>query len=115
MGLNETFPTTSGNILRMKPFPSLNGIYSLIIQEQPQKAFTCGPYFNLANVAMNMASQSMIRLLRLFIVKNLSLTILIKRNAHFALTAILKDIRVRNVSSFMDILLVALKLPERKQ
>lgn len=33
MRLNKTFLATHGNILLMKSFPSLNEIYSLIIQE----------------------------------------------------------------------------------
>ena len=40
MGLNETYLPVPGNNLLMKLFPPLNKIYSLIIQDERQCAFT---------------------------------------------------------------------------
>ena len=37
MGLNESFATVRGQILLMKPLPSLNQVFSLITQEEKQK------------------------------------------------------------------------------
>ncbi|KAL4644581.1 hypothetical protein ACB092_02G175200 [Castanea dentata] len=37
MGLNESFATVKGQILLMKPLPSLNQVFSLIIQEEKQR------------------------------------------------------------------------------
>ena len=37
MGLNESFATVRGQILLMKPLPSLNQVFSLITQEEKQR------------------------------------------------------------------------------
>lgn len=57
MGLSATYLTVRGNILLMEPFPSFNEIYSLIIQEERQRAFTRNPGFNHETIAM-IASQN---------------------------------------------------------
>lgn len=60
MGTNETFVATRGNITLMKSFPSLNKIYSLIIQEEQQRSFTRGPLFNSENIAIMATPSHMI-------------------------------------------------------
>lgn len=37
MGLNESYVHTRGNILMMKPFPSLGQVYSILVQEEQQR------------------------------------------------------------------------------
>lgn len=53
MGLNDNYLTTRGNILFMKPFPSLDKIYSLIIKEEQQRGFSCTSSLNQDNSAMS--------------------------------------------------------------
>lgn len=57
VGLSDNSLPIRGNILLMMPFPSLNEIYSLIIQEEQQRAFTRNPSFRRKNIAMLATNQ----------------------------------------------------------
>lgn len=40
MGLNDSFSQTRGQILLMDPLPSINRVFSLIVQEEKQKSLS---------------------------------------------------------------------------
>ncbi|XP_074295987.1 uncharacterized protein LOC141623716 [Silene latifolia] len=52
MGLNESYKIVRGNILMMKPIPSINGVYSLLIQEEKQREISSQSPLNVEASAM---------------------------------------------------------------
>jgi len=45
MGLNESYTPVRGNILIMKPLPTLSQLYSLLVQEEKQRQVRSGGHF----------------------------------------------------------------------
>lgn len=52
MGLNDQFTGVRGQILLMKPLPSLSQCYSLLLQEENQRSLACGSHVITESVAM---------------------------------------------------------------
>lgn len=45
MGLNENYTRITGDMLMMKPLPTLSQLYSLLVQEEKQRQVTLGRHF----------------------------------------------------------------------
>ncbi|XP_039130956.1 uncharacterized protein LOC120267384 [Dioscorea cayenensis subsp. rotundata] len=56
MGLNESYSATRGNILMMKPFPSVREAYSIWIEKEKQREVSSTMQFNSEVVSMNAGS-----------------------------------------------------------
>ncbi|XP_074294421.1 uncharacterized protein LOC141622275 [Silene latifolia] len=52
MGLNDAYKTMRGNILMMSPMPSINGVYSLLIQEEKQREISSHTPLNMEASAL---------------------------------------------------------------
>ncbi|XP_019239958.1 PREDICTED: uncharacterized protein LOC109219947, partial [Nicotiana attenuata] len=53
MGLNEVYTTMRGNILMMKPLPSLAQAFSLLVQEEKQREFKPSSHLNLESTSLH--------------------------------------------------------------
>ena len=60
MGLNDSYKIVRGQILMMKPLPSLSAAYSLIIQEERQRTISIPSIINNDAIAMNVTSESFV-------------------------------------------------------
>ncbi|KAD5961517.1 hypothetical protein E3N88_12990 [Mikania micrantha] len=58
MGLNSVYDTIRGNILMMKPFPSINQAYALLIQDEKQREIHAGAQFLSESASMNVNTHS---------------------------------------------------------
>ncbi|XP_077234197.1 uncharacterized protein LOC143876374 [Tasmannia lanceolata] len=58
MGLNESYTSVRGQILLMNPLPSLNRVYSLVLQEEKQREITTSPITEAAALLANAANRS---------------------------------------------------------
>lgn len=56
MGLNDSYKVIRGQILMMKPLPSVSTAYSMIIQEERQRTINSSPILNTDVIAMNVSS-----------------------------------------------------------
>ncbi|XP_039134878.1 uncharacterized protein LOC120272178 [Dioscorea cayenensis subsp. rotundata] len=53
MGLNESYTNVRGNMLIMKPLPTVRQAYSLLIQEEKQREIRSRSHFTLDGVSFN--------------------------------------------------------------
>lgn len=53
MGLNESYTPVRGNILMMKPFPTLGQVYSLLVQEEKQRQVKSGGIFQTESASFS--------------------------------------------------------------
>lgn len=56
MGLNSEYNTIRGNILMMKPLPSINQAYSLLMQDEKQREVHSVSHFMMESASMNVAA-----------------------------------------------------------
>lgn len=58
MGLNDSYKIIRGQILMMKPLPTLSTAYALILQEEQQREINFVHVFNSKAIAMNVSQKS---------------------------------------------------------
>ncbi|KAH7670614.1 hypothetical protein IHE45_10G039400 [Dioscorea alata] len=56
MGLNERYMVVRGNILMLKPLPTVSQAYAILVQEEKQREVSSGNQFNLEAVSMNVGN-----------------------------------------------------------
>ena len=58
VGLNDSYKILRGQILMMKPLPSISTVHSMIIQEERQRGITNSSSFSTDAIAMHASSES---------------------------------------------------------
>ena len=58
MGLNETYTTVRGNILMMRPLPTVRQAYSLLIQEEKQREICSISHYLPKAVSLNVGTNN---------------------------------------------------------
>ena len=58
MGLNESYSQIKGQILLMEPFPTINKVYSLLIQEERQRSVGLGNSIHIESTTLAVTSSN---------------------------------------------------------
>ena len=57
VGLNEAYKVVRGNILMMKPFPDMNEVYNLLLQEENQRGSHSSTQLSPESAAMHVQAR----------------------------------------------------------
>ena len=68
MGLNDSYKVLRGQILMMKPLPTISTTYSMILQEERQRGITVSPTLNSDAIDMHVSSDNISNTSKKFLV-----------------------------------------------